>query len=48
MNRTEIQETLDKIKNDLDNTEYIHRYDTHNCINRLLSLLDEIIDINLY
>ena len=46
MNKQEIQDTLNKIKKDIEETTYIHFYDSYDCIRRLVALIEEIIDTN--
>ena len=48
MNRTEVQEALLNIKNDIANTNHIDYYDDHKCIKRLVALIEDIIEVNLY
>ena len=48
MNKEEIQTTLDKIKEDIENTEYIYYYDDPNIIRRLVALIEDVLETNLY
>ena len=48
MNKMEIQQALNEIKRDIANTDYIYYYDDNNCIKRLVSLMEDILDTNLY